>query len=269
MRYSSTEEAPWKDLEQPLWKHLFSHFNSRTILLDFGAGLGKVTTEALRHFRENFHGINPKNILGFEPNPILASEYKKHNQGVRCVRRLAPALHQTPWSENFTLVAANMVHNHMTTKDFSRAIKFTSQILRPQGTLAFVIPHPEDKAAKHNFHKNIQEFTIEEPAPWGGLTEYHHRSLDLIASILTDNNFLVQYAEYGLNNPTNSTTQEFQMALRGDKPSEPKRLMVIGRKDISVPFHWIKPRSHRSNASPVISREYYPGYSEIYKQEPH
>ena len=170
-RFSQQPQRQWIYLEKPLWQYVLSFFPRTTRMLDFGAGIGKLTWVAL-----STHQI-PRRITCFEPNPILQNELQKSLPPVRAVRRSNRTLSQSFWAnDKFSLIGANMVINHLNEGQFDEFVTQSKRMLTNTGTLIFTIPHPVSEAHELNIPLDVDETRRETPAPWGGFTEYFHRS---------------------------------------------------------------------------------------------
>lgn len=115
-------------------------------MLDFGAGTGRITWEALRAGLRHYH------IVAYEPNELLAREFGR-GVGMRCYRSRASTLSKSRWAKDgFTLITANMVFNHLDDAAYEDMVKESRAMLGPTGTLVYTIPHPIYKSMKYGFY---------------------------------------------------------------------------------------------------------------------
>jgi SAM-dependent methyltransferase len=173
---SFCESSPesWEYLEAPMWMEFFTDYllMNEAIILDLGAGCGKLTELAIKA------GTEPKNIFALEPNSILLRALFDKSLGVGCIQAGSDELGDDILKNiGFNLIMSNMVASHLTTEQFNNFILKSADILSPGGVLAYSTPNPVAKAQKFkcgiedNFYIGVEE------APWGGLTPYHHRSI--------------------------------------------------------------------------------------------
>lgn len=245
VRYSSQPRRPWVYLEEPLWRHVLSFFPNTTRLLDFGAGSGKLTWAAITSH------ISPFNITAFEPNSILQKAFKENLPYVTCVRRANKTLSHSGWAKNgFSLISANMVINHIDHHDFDDFVSQSNRMLGPKGTLVYTIPHPNHEAMELGIAPNIHEAKREGPAPWGGFTEYFHRSVERQVRTLRKQRFHIGLIEWGYEDALHGFQIEPHEEEAGHDLRGPRRLMVIARKGRSIPESMLIPPSIRPTSLP-------------------
>lgn len=245
VRYASKPQPVWEYVEKPLWEHVFSNFLPGTKMMDIGAGSGKLEYVATK---ESARGkFFQKDILTLEPNPILANELKNQFPSVRCRRTFGASFFGTRWENGFDLIVSNMVINHLDAPSFAGMFRFVMSHLRRDGIFAFTVPDPLMKARK--FYPDSpwrDEFTAEEKVPWGGVTKYHHRSVDFYENFLLKRPVQFGFVQYGYSdslseNRLKLAEREFGKSLRG-----PARLMVLVRKRSLIPDELLHPPTLRN-----------------------
>ncbi len=239
IRFSEKHNLPWNNLEKWLWVYTFRGFNSQTKFLDFGAGAGKLTRIAA------MTTINPKNIVALEPNPILRGHIRDKfpfASTLETATNLSSQLKDHGGKRH--LIAANMVFNHIDHESLVPTLVELYGALNPSGYLAMVIPHPEHKAWKFG-RENRDTWAEEEEAPWGGYTEYHHRSLDMYQKILEGLGFQsLGSIEWGYPD----TMYGHEIDPYEEKPGslrDPRRLLIIARKRGEIDPLLLEPYSIR------------------------
>jgi 2-polyprenyl-3-methyl-5-hydroxy-6-metoxy-1,4-benzoquinol methylase len=214
MRWCEQPLSPCGYLEHELWQSLLRQLDHLPLahILDVGSGAGIFLQLLIAC------GANPKNILALEPNPILAQHLRDKNLGVGCIRAESAEL-------NFPLlrlaeidiITANMLVNHLPTAAYLDFVTQASEIILPGGILAYTVPEPHRKAAKHGLSYMDNEAVAEEEAPWGGLVRYFHRPVRFQRQALAKSGFRVT-SWYGGFDETYHLHDG------------PKRLMIIARK---------------------------------------
>lgn len=248
MQYSKLPRRQWIYLEKPLWKHVLSFFPKTTRMLDFGAGTGKLTWAAIEE-----HQI-PRRITSFEPNPILQHELQRELPPVRAIRRSNKTLSKSSWAQNgFSLIVANMVVNHLDGRSFNNFIDQNKCMLGSTGTLIYTIPHPVHEATELRIPHDVDETKREVPAPWGGYTEYHHRSVGHQINTLINQGFHVGLIEWGYEDTLHGYQIEPYEENADHDLRGPRRLMIIARKNRSIPERMLIPPSIRPTSLPPYS----------------
>lgn len=185
IRYSEKEHTPWERFEKPLWKGIFQELGVKeAVVLDIGSGPGKLVDLLIEE------GTKPENIFALEPNSILIDFLYGRGLGINCIIDSSHNL-DNPIMQNheFDLVCANMVVNHLSNADFDKLVKDSSGTLGLKGFLIYTTPNPCRKEAKYGLDGVDNSTVIIENAPWGGLVEYHHRSIDYQRKILENLGF--------------------------------------------------------------------------------
>lgn len=226
IRFSESKPPSWEHLEEPMWRDFFElpGLNLQNLwILDVESGAGKVVDLAIEL------GVNKEQIFSFEPNPIMADYL--FNKGLQTIKDQASNLdNPIMQNEEFDLIAANMVLNHFPTDEFVGFIQNTYGILKKGGGLVYTVPHPGGKARKHGFDYDNNSTVIEEEAPWGGFTQYNHRSVEFQAKTLEEYGYDVVLREIGYSDSC-TTHQVAALELKLQKPLEgPKRIMIVGTK---------------------------------------
>ena len=226
IRFSESKPVSWTHLEEPAWRYLFElpDLNLQNLwILDVGSGVGKVVDLAIEL------GANKEQIFSFEPNSIMADYLFK--KGLQTIKDQASNLdNPIIQNEEFDLVTANMVLNHFPTNEFVGFIQTTYGILKKGGGLVYTVPHPGSKAHKHGFDYDNNSKVIEEKAPWGGYTQYNHRSVEFQAKTLEECGYdivlrEIGYSDFCTTHQVATLESELRKSLEG-----PKRIMVIGTK---------------------------------------
>lgn len=247
-RYSSQPRRHWKFLEKPLWEHVLSFFPKTTRMLDFGAGTGKLSWVAV-----TTHHM-PSHILAFEPNPILQASLKKDHPYIRCVRKSNRTLSKSGWAKDgFSLIGSNMVINHIDHSGFNDLVSQSKRMLNTTGTLIYTIPHPVHEANELEIPIDREEARREVPAPWGGFTEYYHRSVNRQVKTLRDLGFHVGIIEWGYEDALHGFQIEPFEEKAGHDLRGPRRIMVIARKNRPIPERMLIPPSLRPTSLPPYS----------------
>lgn len=85
----------------------------------------------------------------------------------------------------------------------------------------------------------------EEEAPWGGYTQYHHRSAGHQDRVLQDYGFNTGYIEWGYEDRLHGFQIEPYEENRNTHLRGPRRLMVVARKNVPIPERMLLPESIR------------------------
>jgi hypothetical protein len=224
--YCSKPKPAWEYMEKPMWKDILSEkFDiSNAAIFDVGSGAGKLIDLLVEA------GANLQNILALEPNLELAT-YLRQKKGILCIKDSSHNLNS--WvlqHQEYDLVTANMVANHLTTPDYDNFVKYVKGMLMLDGVFIYTIPFPEGKARKHNFDNLDNSIIVEEDAPWGGKVKYHHRSEDYQVYILQENGFKVERYFWGYESFIDEKIIKSGEIITGKNSRRPKRLMFIARK---------------------------------------
>lgn len=226
IRFCESEPPSWKDLEEPTWKLFFKlpDLDLQDMrILDLGSGTGRVIDLAIKS------GAKKENILALEPNPIMADYIRQ--KGYYTIKDSAENL-IIPFmqAEQLDMITANMVLNHFPTEDYERFTQIVHGVLKPDGGLIYIVPHPGNKACKHDFDYYDNYRVIEEKAPWGGYTQYHHRSVEYQTDILEQNGYDVVLKEVGYSDFCSKYQLAVLRSQLGKSLEGPKRIMIVGIK---------------------------------------
>jgi len=228
IRYCSKPSPPWEYLEKPMWMAILSEkFDiSNAAIFDVGSGAGKLINLLVEA------GANPENMLALEPNSELA-DYLRQERNILCIKDSSHNLNS--WvlqHQEWDLVTANMVVNHLTTPDYDNFVKYVKGMLMLDGIFIYTTPFPEEKAKKYNFDISDNSVIVEEDAPWGGKVKYHHRSEDYQVQVLQENGFKVERYFWGYESFIDEKIIRSGEIMTGKNLRGPKRLMFLARKII-------------------------------------
>lgn len=164
----------WENSERPLWDKFARQIDGTKIesIIDFGAGHGK-----LSKYLVGKRVVKEENITCIEPNAVLVSRIRESLPQARILLGDVSIIRNTV--EEFgkpDLIMANMVLNHIITSDYVKLLELVGELLNPQGIFAYVIPNPTLEELGTDLVENRNQRVLEKRAPWGGTTDYHHRS---------------------------------------------------------------------------------------------
>ena len=224
--YCSRPQPPWEYLEKPMWDLIINEQLKLpdAVILDVGIGTGRLYKLLMEH------GAEKTETLAIEPNPEL-SMYLHTELHIPCIKGGSQDMgHHLLQHEEFDLITANMVVNHMSGEEYVDFVKYTSGALHSNGLLLYTIPFPEGKAKKHGFDVSDNTVVIEEEAKWGGFVEYHHRSEEYQVEVLKSygfepNRILFGYEDFISEHILKSGERTLGKSLRG-----PKRVMFWAQR---------------------------------------
>lgn len=226
--YCSKPQIPWEYLERPMWELILEDFKlSDARIIDIGSGAGNSVDLLIKT------GAKPRNIFALEPNSVLAQHLydKYHKIGVGVIVGSSAGLgFRYLQNEEFDMISANMVANHLTTPEYDDFIKYARGMLMLDGFLIYTTPFPEEKSKKHGFDCSDNYVAVAEPAPWGGMVKYNHRSEEYQTSLLENNGFEVKRYLWGYENFLSDFRIHYGESKLGKSLRGPKRLMFVARK---------------------------------------
>jgi SAM-dependent methyltransferase len=223
--YCSKPQPTWEYLERPFWEAIITRLDlPKAIILDIGSGTGKLYQLLIEE------GAKPEDILLLEPNPEL-TDYLCKELEVICIKDSSHHLDSPILQhEEFNLVTASLVMNHLTTEEYNNFVTCIRGILYKGGVLIYTTPFPKQKAEKHNFDYEDNFAVVEEKAPWRGSVKYHHRSEEYQVGVLEKNGFKVDRIFAGYENFISDTMIEFGERAIGKSLRGPKRIMFVAQK---------------------------------------
>lgn len=171
-----SENLPtWVHIGRPAMIAMLAPFFNRddVTMLDLGSASGRVE----RFLIDN--GITPSNITGIEISPeqvgMAQRRFPEINFQVGDVSTV-----ELP-ENNFDVAISHMVFEHLNDEQLLATFVNTHRALKPEGTFAFVVTHPDKITASDGITEKGAFVTS---APWGGeLVNYFRFVPDFVAAL--------------------------------------------------------------------------------------
>jgi ubiquinone/menaquinone biosynthesis C-methylase UbiE len=158
--YSSfaNDSFSWRYLEKPLLDDvLLSVLTKKIKVLDAGCGMGRT----LKYLLDK--KIPKENIIGVDISDEMLVIARKNVPGVKTIKS---DLTKLEIKDKFDLITCTHVLHYLGEKDFLTTLKNFYKLLKPGGTLFFVITHPV-RTTRHNLSEYFKRDWIVDHTPWG------------------------------------------------------------------------------------------------------
>lgn len=200
----------WKYVGKPVMTKLLTPFFGRaTTFLDLGSASGRVEAGILLE-----HGVAPEQITGVEISKDQVVIAQKRIPGAHFIVGDITKVSLPP--ESYDVVFSHMVFEHLDNAQLLAACKIAHTSLKPGGTFAFVVTHP-DKMTDLNENLVTTYGHFQTTAPWGGVLDNWRRSVEDTVAIVQQAGFTVQSKEEiafpeNLTDLTEAEREEFMKA---------------------------------------------------------
>lgn len=172
--FGEADKLPtWLFVGKPAMEDLLQpYLKPETRCLDFGSASARVENGVLLP-----QGVLPQNITGVEISPDQVKMAQVRIPGARfLVGDVADPSLLSDESGTYDVVFSHMVFEHLDDEQLARACANAHRLLRPGGTFAFVVTHPDKMTdLDGNLVTTFGPFMT--TAPWGGELHNWRRSL--------------------------------------------------------------------------------------------
>jgi len=186
----SNKLPTWVYVGRPAMERLLAPFFARgagTKFLDLGSASGRIETDLLLP-----HGVAARDITGVEISPRQVEMAKARIPGANFI--LGDITNVALPSDTFDVAFSHMVFEHLDDEQFLAVCKNTYVALKPGGTFAFVMTHPDRMVdIDGNLIKEYGPFTT--MAPWGVELRNWRRSISQTINTIKTVGFEVELTE--------------------------------------------------------------------------
>ena len=219
--FAKSDALPtWRFVGRPAMEKLLKpHFGPDTTFLDFGSASGRVEKGLLIP-----NGVRPENITGIEISPEQVAIAQQAIPGARFMvgditKPMVP-------DGSVDVVFSHMVFEHLDDDQLLAASKNAYAALKPGGTFAFVVTHP-DKMTDLDGTVLTTYGHFKTSAPWGGELDNWRRSIDATRAILEKAGFVIDSLEELPFPPMTETVPEADKAAYADAYEKYRRYPAI------------------------------------------
>lgn len=181
----------WQFVGKPAMEKLLNgSLGPNARFLDFGSASARVEAGVLLP-----NGVAAGQITGIEISPEQVAMAKARIPGAHfMVGDIADASLLSEQSGAFDVVFSHMVFEHLDDSQLARACANAYRLLKPKGTFAFVVTHPDKmNDLNGNMVTTFGSFTT--TAPWGGELLNWRRSIAQTLETVRDAGFHVESTE--------------------------------------------------------------------------
>lgn len=204
--------ATWRFVGKPAMEKLLrTAFGPDKRFLDMGSASARVEVGVLIP-----NGVSPSNITGVEISPEQVEMAKTRVPGAHfMVGDVTDVSLLSEQTGTFGAVFSHMVFEHLDDEQLARACTNAYRLLKPEGTFAFVVTHP-DKMTDLNGNLVTTFGPFITTAPWGGELHNWRRSIEKTLQIVRGAGFKVEQTEEIRfpEDPPASLDEESQVAFQ-------------------------------------------------------
>lgn len=190
--FGEADQLPtWRFVGKPAMEKLLrASLGPDARFLDMGSASARVEVGVLIP-----NGVSPRNITGVEISPEQVGMAKERVPEAHfVVGDVTDTSLLSSQSGTFDVVFSHMVFEHLDDEQLAQACVNAHRLLRPGGTFAFVVTHPDKMTDLNgNLVTTFGAFTT--TAPWGGELRNWRRSVEQTVRIVRDAGFSVEQTE--------------------------------------------------------------------------
>jgi len=243
----------WTEIEAPALtaaiKEEVGNKISDLKVLDIGVGGGKV----LGLLQEL--GVKKENITGVDINSKMLSLVQDKYPNIKLMIgdiSNENILKNFCNEEQFDLITASMIFNHLDDDQLKIAISNAFKLLKDGGILITLVPYPNRWDKMNTLKDTKTGYKCTEISPWGGKTTYHHRDMAQYGDYFDLSGFMEK-----------AVVAEYEIPGR-EITKMPNRLLVIGKKSQDFRDFQI---SNGIGVEEIDKRYYFPGSRRMRKSK--